>query len=806
MKKYIFLLLVMVLTLSVQAQQSMYICRGNTYTTVDISTLDEMPFSENGSLLTLRGVTYDVSSIDSITFDIPTFDMAKKVVVNYNETSATVDVPSSISNVTYTISGADVVITSTNTTDDIEFLLQGSSTNGSLVYNGEYKCKFNFNGLRLISTKGGAIDIQCGKRVSMILTEGVDNTLSDAESGSQKAALYCTGHMEFEGGGVLNITGNYKHAISGKEYIQLKKTTGIINIEKSANDGIHAGQYFQMNGGVVNISGTAGDCIQAEAVSNPTSEGNNGQMIIKGGTLNLSLASEDVKALKSDSAITITGGRFVIDVTGAGSKAISTDWDVTINEDNNPTDIKITVSGDTFTDSKGKVKSCDGINLERHLTVSAGTISIINKGDESKGLKVDSTFYFNGGNIELSASGNASKCIKTENFEMNDGLLTCTTSGIPIVTDYDPSYCSGLKTTDFTLNGGTIKMTCNGQANKGISIDGIGKFNAGSVDILTTGNAGHYKLASGYDTYACTAITSDSNLFIYGGTFTLECTGSGGKGIKCDETLTMGREDGSGPLMSVVTTGTEYTYSSYSSKAKAIKAYGDVIVNGGDYTISTSRTEAEGIESKANMYFNGGDIVVVAYDDAINAAGTINFNGSRVYAQSNGNDAIDSNYGMSGAIAINGGVLIAVGIRSPEEAMDCDNHAWIKFNGGTVFAMGGRQGGGTSSTPSCTQGTIYLQNVSLTQNRYLTVTQGGNNIYTMKIPETMSQSYCFLSADGFKDTCVITTGTVAPVTYQSEWQGLYLGADITNGTSLASVTLSNNYGTNGSSGGGNWRP
>ena len=802
MKKYLFIFIVLLLTLSVHAQQTMYVCRGNTYTTIDISTLDDMPFSENGTLLTLRGVTYEVATIDSITFEVPSFDMGKKVVVNYNESTATVDIPSSISGVTYTISGADVEITSDNTSDDIEYLLQGSSINGSLVYNGNYKCKFNFNGLNLTSTTGGVVNIQCGKRVSMILTEGVDNSLADAESGSQKAALYCTGHMEFEGAGTMTVTGNYKHAISGKEYIQLKKSTGTINIEKSANDGIHAGQYFQMNGGVVNISGTAGDCIQAEAVSNPTSEGNNGQMIIKGGTLNLSLASEDVKALKSDSAITITGGTFVIDVTGAGSKAISTDWDVIINEDNNPTDIKITVSGDTYVDSKGKVKSSDGLNLEGHLTVSAGVLSITNIGAESKGIKVDSTFYFNGGTLTMIANGNASKCIKTENFEMNGGQLTCTTSGIPIVTDYDPSYCSALKTTDFTLNGGTIKMTCNGQANKGISIDGKGVFNAGVVDILTTGNAGYYKLASGYDTYACTAITSDCDLFIYGGSFTLECTGSGGKGIKCDEALTMGREDGTGPAMSVVTTGTEYKYSSYSSKAKAIKAYGDVIINGGDYTISTSKTEAEGIESKANMYFNGGDLVIVAYDDAINAAGTINFNGSRVYAQSNGNDAVDSNYGKSGAIAINDGVLIAVGIRSPEEALDCDNHAWIKFNGGKVFAMGGRQGGATSSTPSCTQGTIYLQNVSLTQNRYLTVTQGGNNVYTMKIPATLSQCYCFLSAEGFKETCVITTSIVAPIAYQNEWQGMYWESNITSGTSLASVTLSNNYGTNGSSGGG----
>ena len=104
----------------------------------------------------------------------------------------------------------------------------------------------------------------------------------------------------------------------------------------------------------------------------------------------------------------------------------------------------------------------------------------------------------------------------------------------------------------------------------------------------------------------------------------------------------------------------------------------------------------------------------MAYDDGINASGTITFNGGRTYVQSTGNDGIDSNYGKDGAIVINDGILIAVGIKSPEEALDCDNHAWIHFNGGTVFAMGGNQGGAYSSTPTCKQGTIFLQSVPLT--------------------------------------------------------------------------------------------
>ena len=805
MKKIIFFLCVVMCSFLLHAQQTMYICKGETYTAVEMVDAGDMLFSNSGNVITIAGVAYDVNQIDSITFTLPVFETGTQVVVSYSDATATVRIPSSISGVTYSVDGADVTLTSTNTSDDIEYLLQGNSSNGSLTYNGEYKCKFIFNGLSLTSTTKGAIDIQCGKRVAMVLNEGTTNKLADASTGSHKAALYCKGHMEFEGAGSLEVTGNYKHAISGKEYIQLKKSTGTIIIPKSGNDGIHAGQYFQMNGGLLTITNTVGDCIQAEATSDVTDE-SNGQMIIKGGTINLTLDSEDMKALKADSLITISGGDITINVTGDGSKAISTKGSVIINESNNPLTLKVTTSATTYVPTSGDSKYCDGMNIDGDVTISAGTLEMIASGASNRSIKVDGTLLIEGGKTTFTVTGNASKGIKAEDFKMTAGEMIFTTSGAPIVTDYDPSYCSGIKAENFDMNGGTITMNCSGIANKGISIDGTGTFTDGTINIKTTGNGGYYRLATGYDTYASTTIKCDGNLTIEGGNFTLESTGTGGKGINCDQDIVFGKEDGTGPTMSVKTSGAMYSYSGETSKSKAVKALGAITVHGGDYSVSTTTNEAEGFEGKTSVTINGGDIVIVAYDDGINSNGPITFNGGRTYVQSTGNDAIDSNYGQSGAIVINDGILIAVGTRSPEEALDCDNHAWIHFNGGTVFTMGGKQGGGSSSSPVCGQGTIYLQNVSLTANQYLTITQGGNNVYTMKIPTTLSQAYCFLSDAKLTGTCVVTRGTVEPATYESEWKGLYIDSNITTGTAVATVTLTNNYGTGGSSGGGGGRP
>ena len=188
------------------------------------------------------------------------------ITVTYNGDNATVDIGNA-PGVTYSVTGADVNIVSTNVSHELETILQGTSTNGSFTYTGPLKCKFTLNGLNLTSTKGAAIDIQCGKRGDLILPDGTQNVLEDAAGGLQKAALYCKGHLEIEGGGSLTVSGNTRHAIASKEYMQLKKSTGNIVIKKAAGDAVHMGQYLLMNGGSITFDeNTACDGIQVETM------------------------------------------------------------------------------------------------------------------------------------------------------------------------------------------------------------------------------------------------------------------------------------------------------------------------------------------------------------------------------------------------------------------------------------------------------------------------------------------------------------------------------------------------------------
>ena len=383
MKKYILSAFLCILTLAVQAQ-TIYLHKGGTYTAAQLTD----PFEINLYAL-----------YDSITFTKPLY--ANPVTVTYDGGKATVNIPDDLQGVKSQVNGADVVITSDNVTDEITYIASGTSANGSLTINGSYKLTLQLNNLSLTSTTGAAIDIQCGKRIALVLPEGSTNSLADAASGAQKACLYCKGHLEVEGSGTLNVTANKSHAISTKEYLQLKKTTGSINIIRSANDAIHVGQYFQMNGGTVNIdANTVGDGIQVEKTTDPADE-QNGEVIIKGGVLNVTMASQDTKAIKSDADITISGGTFTILANGNGSRGIQTDGNMVIGSESAETNITITAAGGkcTVPEDKDDPHNCMGIKVDTDLTVNGGTITVYNTGKKAKGIKVGGVYRENGGTV-----------------------------------------------------------------------------------------------------------------------------------------------------------------------------------------------------------------------------------------------------------------------------------------------------------------------------------------------------------------------------------------------------------------------
>ena len=200
-----------------------------------------------------------------------------------------------------------------------------------------------------------------------------------------------------------------------------------------------------------------------------------------------------------------------------------------------------------------------------------------------------------------------------------------------------------------------------------------------------------------------------------------------------------------------------------------------------------------------SIYFEGGKHYFACYDDCINSSGCIYFNGGVTVCYSNGNDAIDSNAGRTGAITIGNGNVFAYTTKgSPEEGFDCDNNSYIQITGtGIGISAGGSQGGGWGGSTGNTisnakQGYAFVTStLSYTSGRYYTLSDAsGNNLVTYSFPASVSSNLALFTATGMVkgSTYYVKYSTTAPTNATTAWHGLYLGSTATGSTQLTSFT------------------
>jgi len=458
------------------------------------------------------------------------------------------------------------------------------------------------------------------------------------------------------------------------------------------------------------LSGTS---ILADAATNGQNAAlySKGDLIFSGnGTLNVTGNAKH--AIASKTAMTIGTGNFI--VPAAASDALHANGMVIHNGTFN-----LTATG-------------DGIDAdEQSLTINGGSFQINSTVADTKGMKADAGITINGGTIGLTIAGAQSKGISSKaDVVINGGNITVTCSGAAVLTasgsGYDPSYCTAIKAVNVTVNDGTLQLAATSTANggKGISADNNLIINGGNINITTAGNGATYTNASGTtDSYTSSCLTSDANISILGGNITCQSSGTGGKGINADGTLVIGNAGADNSLLTLTvgTSGARFLVSNSSgggstpgggpggggfgggggqtsadyANPKGIKSTGNLTVNSGVIRVNCTQTTegGEGMESKAALVVNGGDIEIRSYDDPINGGTSVTFNGGNVYAAARGNDAVDSN----GTLTLNGGLVIANGVKGDGEGFDTDRT--YPITGGVLLATSGSvmcsPGGGT---------------------------------------------------------------------------------------------------------------
>ena len=788
------------------AQQTMWIHTGHVHWAYNTESVGTMPYS-SASLLTVLEKGFTLADVDSVTVASETF-ADDNVLVKYNNTVADVYVAGNIANhITAQVTGARVaVMQDAEVATEYIYTLQGTSNSGCFYHAGAYKMTLVMNGVNLVNPDSAAINIQNSKRIAVQLADGTTNTLADGANNTKKAAFLVKGHAEFAKGGSLTITGNKKHALACNEYMEVKKTVGTITITSAVADAINVSQYFQMNGGTVNIQSCGDDGLQVDA-EDVTIPEEDGHVLIKGGTLTINGSAAGTKCIKAEGNVNIEGGTLTLKHTGIPV------WD----------------------EEDSKIKEATGIGTDRNLTINGAeaVVNITMTGNGARGMKCDSTMTATAGTIDINCSGQPwaystvdtsnVKCAKADYaFILNGASMKCTTTkdeaegihseGTVLISDGTltlNTFDHGIKSDGkMDITGGTINFTVTGAASKAIKPTGDLHITGGTITGTVSGGGETYNdnTVSGA---AC--IKGKANCVIDGGTFDLKATGQGGNGMNFNGTLTINNGN-----IKATTTGSKYGSSGgggggwdpwggnesngdTSSSPKGIRAEGNLTINGGTITVSATGGEgAEGIESKSIMTINGGYVEVTSYDDALNSASHMYFKGGYVYAVATGNDAIDSN----GNMYLNGGYVFCCG---SEEGLDANSEGGYTVyiqSGANLMAIGGNMGAiesGASLSQNCYQATASA-------NTWYALYSGNNVAFAAYAPTFSNQGGGGpggMGPGGSSSKTIVVTAPSTPKLYSgvtASGTTFWTGKGATNATGGSQVSLSS-Y-----SGGGGWGP
>ena len=573
MKKIILLLYICMTIMGVLNAQEYYMHthrNGNVTFEKRISQLDSVNFLNNSVLFNYSNdyLSFPFSQIDSVTFSQEPLMAENDIYIQYNGNTVTVINPFANAGVSITTNAAGVTVVSTAGISDITYHVSGTTSDGFLNITSDKRFTLSLEGASITSTTGAAINSLIDKKMTVILANYSDNYLKDCANGTQKAALYSKGQVIFNGSGTLTVEGMTKHAISSGDYIEIYG--GNIVVTSAVSDGLH-GDYIRMNGGSVTVSGTTSDGL----------DGDTGFIEINGGTINVTVATADTKAIKCDSVLTINNGNITITASGAQTKGLKSDQSIVINGGS----INITASGGTVletVDNQIDPAYCSAIATDGVVNINGGEIIITlpTSNNGGKGISADGNIYIAGGDLQITTSGNGA---------------AYTVSG----STKDSYSCSCIKSdANIHITGGNISCSSSGSGGKGIRADStlvIGEVDAndslltlnvstsGARFTVSGGGGGGWPPGGGGGDYCNPkAIRSDGNLTINSGMITVNCTQNGEGG--------------------------------------------------------------EGLESKSILTINGGQLNITSTgDDAINAANRLNINGGVTYAASTNNDAIDCN-------------------------------------------------------------------------------------------------------------------------------------------------------------------
>ena len=405
----------------------------------------------------------------------------------------------------------------------------------------------------------------------------------------------------------------------------------------------------------------------------------------------------------------------------------------------------------TLTDAaSGSQKGC--LYVKGHAEFKQkGTLNVY--GNVKHAIKAGEYITVKNATINVkSAAGDGINCAQF--FAMESGKVSISgTSDDGIQCDLEGTESTG-ETTDHEdedsgniyIAGGTLTIDVTATAAKGIKCEGDMQISGGSITVTTSGS-GEWD-STDQETKAAACMSADGSISIRGGELNLTSTGSGGKGIKCDDTLII--SDGT---VTVKTTGGLY----YNNGTTENTNYtGDTDRISSSYYSSPKGIKAGTKTENGNNTTYSGDLQITGgtvnvtttgnNGEGIESKNTLTISGGTVTVNSQ-DDGINS----ARAMYLKGGTITVVAKNN--DAIDANANMYI--SGGTIIACG-------AQGAECGLDAAEGYHLYITGGNVLAIAANNNSV------TSTSGSQCVVSASGSvsaNNTVSVKSGSTTLVSF-----------------------------------------
>lgn len=400
-----------------------------------------------------------------------------------------------------TLDGKTVTLTEGGT-----YRLSGELADGQVLVNApDQKVTLILDGVDISSSSGAAIAATAVEELVVVLADGSENSLSDADSYAEDAdvdaALFSAGDLTIGGGGSLTVHGNGNDGIASKDGLVI--ASGTVTVD-AADDGVRGKDYLVVHGGSVKVT-AKGDGLKADN----TEDTDAGYLAVDGGTVSVTAGGDGVDAATD---LVVTGG--TLDVSAQATDDSSDDSsahglksgvitvlekgtvDVDASADGLHSEAAVHLGGAKVIVASGD----DGVHAEGDLVISAGTVTVsrANEGLEGKDITVT------GGSTQVTSSDDGVNASGSDGTSeggqgggpgggggggggMEAGDYSLTVSGGTLVIDSDGDGFDSNGTAEMT--GGTLVVNGPETGGNG-ALDVNGSFTVSGGVLMAAGSAG----------------------------------------------------------------------------------------------------------------------------------------------------------------------------------------------------------------------------------------------------------------------------------------------------------------------------